>query len=110
MSEEAHAHRAQANIHEFYQNFVKSCQTLDSLLLQRLLYAHSRRLLDFCQIYLMLCSLSFDGFSLELRKKQGAALLIPTSAIPEKSKVLLKDDNILLANITIMCKNEMREK
>lgn len=59
MSEEAHAHRAQSNIHEFYQNFVKSCQTLDSLLLQRLLYTHSRRLLDFCQIYLMLYSVAF---------------------------------------------------
>lgn len=58
MSEEAHTHRAQANIHDFYQNFVKSCQTLDSLLLQRLLYTH-RRLLDFCQIYLMLYSVAF---------------------------------------------------
>lgn len=58
----------------------------------------------------MLYSVAFPlmVFLWNLEKKQGVVLLIPTSAVPEKSKVLLKDDNILLANIAVMCKNEMR--
>jgi hypothetical protein len=44
-------------------------------------------------------------------KGSGKILLIPTSAVLEKKfKVILKDDNILLANITVTYQNKMQGK